>query len=173
MAAFEHSAHIPNILRDFIEEEFKIRGYIYSDLKVLSDNYGSSKYGKIVESLKFDVPDTFTGRNFDAITKNFVVPNETLESVKENLEAQKIIAANMNARPEDEDNLESIFFNRLTEDIEDKVRAILENKPIEMIKELCRQKKIRISPGASKEFLVDKLMRNIVKESTRVIEYTN
>lgn len=166
---FECSARTHHVLRDFIEEEFGIIGYIYSDLKNLSDNYATSGYEKILNTSSIDVPDTFTGRNFEVITSNNIT--DTVGAIKENLEAQKIIAANLAASPGEEESLTSIFFNKFTETLEDKIKERLESKDIDLIKELCRQKKIRITPNATKESLIDKLMYSIKKDTARGIEY--
>lgn len=166
---FECSARTHHVLRDFIEEEFGIIGYIYSDLKNLSDNYGTSGYEKILNTSSIDVPDTFTGRNFEVITSNNMT--DSVEVIKEILEAQKIIAANLAASPGEEESLTSIFFNKFTETLEDKIKERLESKDIDLIKELCRQKKIRIIPNATKESLIDKLMYSIKKDTARGIEY--
>lgn len=169
MAAFEFSAHIPDILRDFIEDEFGVIGYLYSDLKRLSKYHDTDMYKKIVSTSSFEVPDSFTGRNFEVIMANKYT--DDVDEIRKNLEAQKVIASDMVAKPGEENDLGSIFFNKFTETLEDKVKEILDNKDIEMIKELCRKKKIRIAPNSTKEFLVDKLMHNIRKDAAREVEY--
>lgn len=170
MSDFEsNTSRIPEVLRQFIEDEFGVIGYLYSDLKNLSDNYGTKNYEAICRTSSLEIPDTFTGRNFEVITTHIV---DDMEEVRKNLEAQKVIAANMSADPGEENDLSNIFFNKFTETLEEKIRENLEKKDLELIKELCRQKKIRIVPGASKEFLIDKLMFHMKKTSVRDVEYT-
>ena len=130
--------------------------------------YGKPDYNAIKDSLDFDIPDTFDGKNIEVIMEHFT---DDMDEVKKNLEAQKVIAANTGASPGEENDLTSVFFNRFTEDLEDKVREILEKKDIEVIKELCRQKKIRIGHNPSKDFLIDKIMFNIKKDTAREVHY--
>lgn len=159
-SAFEVSARVHDMLSNFFLDEFGIIGYIYRDLKRISENYGTDKYDKVVKSTEYYVPETFTGRNFEVITSHFT---EDVEGAKRVLEAQKVIAANMDASPGSESDITSVFVNKFTEDLESKMRDLLESKDDRMIKELCRQKHIRIAPGASKELLIDRIMHTIKK----------
>lgn len=159
-SAFEVSAKVHDILASFFFDEFGINGYIYRDLKRISENYGTDKYEKIVKSTDYEVPETFTGRNFEVITNNVT---DDIGEAKRVLEAQKVIAANMDATPGTETDITSVFVNKFTEDLETKMRELLESKDERMIKELCRQKHIRIAPGASKELLIDRIMHTIRK----------
>lgn len=169
MTDYELKSHIAEVLREFIEEEFGIYGFMYSDLKRLETYLGDPSYDKIVESLPFDVPDTFTGRNFEVITCQF--NTDEIDKLKENLELQKAVASNINAKAGEEDDLTSIFFNKITETLEEKVREILNKKSLEMIRELCRKKEIRVSPSATKESLIDRIMANMKLNSVREVEY--
>ena len=169
MSDYELKSHIAEVLREFIEEEFGIYGFMYSDLKRLEIYLGEPSYDKIVESMPFDVPDTFTGRNFEVITCQF--NTDEIDKLRENLELQKAVASNINAKAGEEDDLTSIFFNKITETLEEKVREILNKKSLEMIRELCRKKEIRVSPSATKESLIDRIMANMKLGSTREVEY--
>lgn len=171
MARYEHAGRIPSCLREFIENEFGIVGYIYEDLLRLSENYGTPVYDKIVKTLPYKVPEEFTGRNFDVITSNFT-GELSLDEIKQNLEVQKAIAVGMNTDSADDDSdFKSVFFNRFTEDLKDKVKESLMNKSEEIIKEICRNKQIRISPKYSKEFLVDKILLSMHIDNNRRVEY--
>lgn len=168
MSQFESEGGIDDILRDFLMEQFGVYGYNYSDLKTIMDNYGKPNFNAIKKNLGVDIPDTFTGKNIEVIIEHFT---DNLDEVKKNLEAQKIIAANIGSTAGEENDITSVFFNRFTEDLEDKVKEILEKKDIEYIKELCRQKKIRIGHNPSKEFLIDKIMFNMKKDAAREVHY--
>lgn len=169
MAPYECAGKIPYFLNQFIGDEFGIYGYLYEDLLRLSNNYeNKSMYEKVVKSVEFDVPDEFTGRNFDVIIENLA---DNIEEVKEKLELQKVIAANMSANPGEENDITSIFFNRFTEDLCCKLKELLLNRSESDIKDLCRTKKIRISPNATKEFLVDKILHSMKLDVAREVEY--
>ena len=171
MARYEHAGRIPAYLKEFIENEFGVVGYIYEDLIRLSENYGTPVYDKIVNTLPYSVPEEFTGRNFEVIISNFT-GDLSLDEIKENLEVQKAIAVGMNTDSGDEDSdFKSVFFNRFTEDLKDKVKENLMSKSEDIIKEICRNKKIRISPKYSKEFLVDKILLSMHIDNDRRIEY--
>lgn len=167
-SSYEYAVHIQDVLQEFIADEFGITSFIYDDLKRLSENYGKDIYKKLVDSLPFEVPDTFTGRNFEVIFD--MVENDT-DEIKENLKTQKIIATSLVSSPGEENDLTSVFFNVFTENLEDKLREVLEAKEEYAIKELCRQKNIRIPPSATKSFLVDKILHAIKKNAAREIEY--
>lgn len=158
------------VLRDFIIDEFKIVGYHYTELMKLSKYIDdTTKYNSILLSLPFDVPETFTGRNFHTIIDNCILGD--IDEVKEHLEVQKSLAANMSAKPGTENNLESIFFNRFTEDLEDKLRELLLKKDEDYLKNICRNKGIRIVPHSTKNLLVDKIMHSIKIDSSRRVDY--
>ena len=169
MSGYEYAARIPYFLNQFIMDEFEIRGYLYDNLLRLSTNYDNkSMYEKIVKNLDFPVPDEFTGRNFDVILENYT---DNIEEVKEKLELQKVIAANMVADPGEENDITSIFFNRFTEDLQHKLRELLLKRSDTEIKDLCRTRKIRIAPNATKEFLVDKILHDMKLDVVREVEY--
>lgn len=150
-------------------DEFEIRGYLYDNLLRLSTNYDNkSMYEKIVKNLDFPVPDEFTGRNFDVILENYT---DNIEEVKEKLELQKVIAANMVADPGEENDITAIFFNRFTEDLQHKLKELLLKRSDTEIKDLCRTRKIRIAPNATKEFLVDKILHDMKLDVVREVEY--
>ena len=169
VAGYEYVARIPYFLNEFIMDEFGVRGYLYDELLRLSNNYeNKSMYEKIVKSVDFDVPDEFTGRNFDVIMQNYT---DNVDEVKERLELQKVIAANMTADPGEENDIKSIFFNRFTEDLHDKVKELLMKRTDMEIKDLCRTRHIRIAPNATKEFLVNKILHDMKLDVARQVEY--
>lgn len=169
MAGYECSARIPEYLREFIDDQFGVTGFLYSDLKRLSENFDNPTiYEKIIKSIHIEVPEEFNGRNFDCILSQSIV---NIDVVKENLELQKTVAADMCADPGEEDNLKSIFFNRFTEDLESKLKSLLMKRSDDDIKDICRAKQIRIAPGASKQMLVDKILHNMRLNSVREVEY--
>ena len=169
VSGYEYVGKIPYFLNQFIMDQFEIRGYMYDTLLRLSNNYeNKSVYDKILKSIDFPVPDEFTGRNFDVILEHYT---DNLEEVKEKLELQKVIAANMTADPGEENDITSIFFNRFTEDLQHKLRELLLKRTDTEIKDLCRTRKIRIAPNASKEFLVDKILHDMKLDVVREVEY--
>lgn len=169
MASYEFSGRIPHYLRDFILSEFDVQGYVYSELQRLSTNYDNKEmYEKIVKSLPFDVPGEFDGTDFKCIIRNI----GDVDTIREKLELQKGIAATMAADPGEENDIQSIFFNHFTEDLEDKVRELLMKRTEDDIKDMCRSKRIRILPGSTKKILVDKIIRDIRLDSKRkIVEY--
>lgn len=169
MSGYECAAKIPEYLRDFIYDQFGVYGYMFADLKRLTEYYNDkTTYEKIVESLSFDVPDEFTGRNYLTIVSNYT---DDLEKTKETLELQKVVAVNMTSKVGEENDLKSIFFNRFTEDLEDKLKEMLLNRSENDIKDLCRKKHIRIAPGSSKEMLVSKIIHEMKIDTAREVEY--
>lgn len=169
MASYECAGKIPYFLKNFIEDEFGITGYLYDDLMRLTKSYSNKPlYKKVVDSIGFRVPEEFTGRNFDVILEHYC---DNVEDVKEHLELQKVLAANMVADPGEENDLTSIFFNRFTEDLQQKLRELLLKRSESEIKDLCRTKKIRIAPNSTKEFLVDKILHSMKLDIVREVEY--
>lgn len=169
MAGYECAMNIPRFLKEFIEDEFGIRGYVYKDLLRLTDNYSNkAMYQKVVATSEFSVPDEFTGRNFDVILNNYC---DNIDEVKEKLELQKIVAAGMCASPGEENDLTSIFFNRFTEDLKEKLKELLLKREDNDIKDLCRNYKIRIAPNSTKEFLIAKILHAMKIDVAKVIEY--
>lgn len=170
MAAYEAALNIPMFLREFIEDEFGIRGYVYKDLLRLSDNYSNKDlYRKIVNTSDFPVPNEFTGRNFDVIITNYC---DNYDEVKEKLELQKIVATGMCAAPGEENDLTSIFFNKFTESLKQKMTELLLKRSDDDIKDMCRNYKIRIAPSSTKEFLVEKILHAMkVDTASRIVEY--
>lgn len=169
MAAYEAAVNIPMFLKEFIEDEFGIRGYVYKDLLRLTEHYSNkSLYKKIVDTSDFPVPEEFTGRNFDVIITNYC---DNYDEVKEKLELQKIVAAGMCATPGEENDLTSIFFNKFTESLKEKLTELLLKRSDSDIKDLCRNYKIRIAPNSTKEFLVEKILHAMKVDVARVVEY--
>lgn len=168
VSVYEDAANVLSYLRDFIEDEFLLRGYLYDELERLSSNYENKPlYQKIVASLDFDVPESFDGKDFDCIVSQY----GDEEEIKKQLELQKVIAASMAAKPGEENDITAIFFNRFTEDLESKVKEMLLKRDDDSIKDMCRAKEIRIAPKASKEMLVDKLLHAMKLKVARTVEY--
>lgn len=168
MASYEFAGSIPSYLRNFIKDSFHVQGYIYDELKRLSTYYNDkSVYEKIVKSLPFEVPEEFDGTDFKVLIHNI----GDIDEIKENLEAQKQIAATMAADPGEENDIKSIFFNRFTEELEDKVRELLMKRSDDDIKDMCRAKRIRILPGSTKEQLVAKIMKDMRISAKRAVTY--
>lgn len=169
MAGYECATNIPAFLKEFIEDEFDIKGYLYKDLLRLSENYSNKAlYQKIVNTTDFYVPETFTGRNFDVIITNYC---DDIEAVKEKLELQKVVASGMNADPGEENDLKSIFFNRFTESLRDKLKSLLLKRTDNDIRDMCRTYRVRISPNSTKDLLVEKLLHAMKVDVAREVEY--
>ena len=167
MASYEFAGKIPWYLREFIEDEFGLHGYVYPDTERLIKHRDDKKtYEKILATIDFDVPDDFDGIHLEPILQNY----GDVEAIKEKLELQKVVAASLNSRVEDDD-LKSVFFNRFTEDLESKVREILMSRTETNIKDVCRTKRIRISPSATKESLVEKILHEMRLDCARTVEY--
>jgi hypothetical protein len=168
MASFEETAQIPDYLNEFIYSEFGLRGYLFRDLERLVTAFDNkSTYEKVVKSLDFTVPESFDGKNVECITKNI----GDVDAIKERLVLQEQTAAVMGADPGTEHDILSIFFNRFTEDMEDKVRDLLLKRNIDDIKDVCREKGIRILPGSTKEALVNKILHEMRLDARRMVDY--
>lgn len=167
MASFESAARIDEILMRFIYDQFKVQGYLYSDLQRLVTNYGTPAYDKIVAGMDYKIPKEFDGKDVQVIVRN--IGNE--EEIKETLKAQEAVAVTMTAEPGTENDFLTVFFNRLTEDLESKVEERLLTRSIEDIKDVCRTKGIRIVPGSTKESLVKKILHELKLDAKRTVEY--
>ena len=167
MAPYEFAGKIPHYLRDFIESEFSLYGYMYDDISRLIEHYSNKPmYEKIVSSLDFDIPDDFDGVHLDPILSNYGDKDE----IKEKLELQKTVAISLNSSVEDDD-IKSIFFNKFTEDLESKVKDLLMSRSDTNIKDICRTKEIRIPPNSTKESLVQKILHSMRLDCAKVVEY--
>jgi hypothetical protein len=168
MASYEDAAQIPACLRDFIYDQFGLLGYVYGDLSRLVKYYDDKPtYEKIVKTIEFEVPEEFNGKNVRCIVDNI----GDVEAIREKLVLQEQVAATISADPGKENDIVSIFFNRFTEDLEDKVKDLLLQRDLEDIKDICRDKRIRILPGATKDSLVEKILHEMRLNSRRVVEY--
>lgn len=158
----------PETLNNFMEDEFHIFGYDYKELLKISKafNDGKDEYDKMLKYLSYDVPEEFNGRNFEVIYNNSI--DGDIDVVKKELEAKKIVAANLNAKPGRENDINSIFFNKFTEDLEEKLRELLLSKENEVLRNICRNRGVRVSPKSTKEFLVDKILHSMKIDSARV-----
>lgn len=168
MASYEAVAGILDYIRDFILSEFGLHGYMYDELERLITYYNDKpKYEKIVKSLPFGVSDEFDGENIDCIVNNI----GNVDEIRERLVLQEQTAAAMAADPGTENDFLSVFFNRFTEDMEDKVKELLMKRSEDDIKDVCRSKGIRIVPGTSKKVLVDKILHELRLDVRRMIEW--
>lgn len=167
MAPFECAGHADEILKDFILDNFCLRGYTFKELERLSNYYGEEVYDKIVATLDYKIPKEFDGSDFRCILRNY----GEYDKIKERLELQKLIAADMMKTPGEEDDLKSMFFNRFTEDLEHKVRDVLMGRSERAIKDMCRERGIRITSTATKATLVDRIIHEMRLDSHRVVEY--
>ena len=61
--------------------------------------------------------------------------------------------------------------NRFTEDLEYKVKELLMSRNDDSVKDICRTKNIRISPSATKESLVTKILHALKLDCARTVEY--
>lgn len=170
-SAYEDALDIPYYLKEFIKDTFGFICYEFEDLERVKDAYEETDKhlkAKKMKSLPFDIPEEFYGNNFEVIVQNF----GDEDAVREQLELEKIVAANMRAKAGHEDDLQSIFFNSITESLEEKVRENLLKRTDEQIKDMCRSSGIRIgSTYTSKETLVDKIIHSMKLNSARVVEY--
>lgn len=169
MAAYEVMGNTLGLLQLFLEEQFYLRAYTFDSLERLALTFDNKPlYRKVVASLDFPVPEEFDGSDFTCILQNI----GDRKKIKEQLEFQKGIAAELRANAnDDEDALINIYFNRFTESLEDKVREALLKRDIEAIKEICRTRKIRIGINATKESLVDRILQSMRLTSNRIIRY--
>lgn len=167
MASYECAGHAHEMLRDFILDNFWLRGYTFSELERLSNYYGEDAYDKIVATLDYKIPDEFDGSDFRCILRNY----GNREEIVERLETQKLIAADMMKTPGEDDDLKTMFFNRFTEDLEHKVRDVLMERSERAIKDMCRERGIRITSTATKDTLVNRIIHEMKIDSHRVVEY--
>lgn len=167
MASYECAGHAHEMLRDFILNNFWLRGYTFEELERLSNYYGKEVYDKIVASLDYTIPEEFDGSDFRCILRNY----GDHDAIAERLETQKLVAADMMRTPGEEDDLKSMFFNRFTEDLEHKVRDVLMERSERAIKDMCRERGIRITSTATKAILVDRIIHEMRINSHRVVEY--
>ena len=167
MASFESAGKIDQILQRFIYDQFKLQGYLYSDLERLVTNYGTPAYDKIIEKIDYPIPPEFDGKDVQVIVRNI----GDVDVIKDTLETQKHVAAVMTAEPGTENDFLTMFFNRFTEDLESKVEEKLLSRSLDDIKDVCRSKGIRIAPGASKESLVKKILHELRLDAKRTVEY--
>lgn len=167
MASYECAGHAHEMLRDFILENFWLRGYTFDELERLSNYYGEDVYDKILATLDYKVPKEFDGTDFRCILRNY----GNYDEIVERLEIQKAIAADMMKTPGEEDDLKSMFFNRFTEDLEHKVRDVLMERSERTIKDMCRERGIRITTTATKATLVDRIIHEMRIDSHRVVDY--
>jgi len=167
-AAYEYAGQIPNYLQMFILDQFDFQSYLFTDLEKLSTTFDDkAAYKKVVKSLDIDIPEEFDGKDFNIILRN--VGN--IDKIHERLELQKGIVATMMAEPGTENDFTTMFWNRFTESLEDKVRDLLMKRSENDIKDLCRAKTVRITPGSTKEQLVDKILHELKLTAQRIVEY--
>lgn len=167
-AAYEYAGQIPNYLQMFILDQFDLQSYLFTDLEKLSTTFDNKdEYRKVVRSLDIDIPKEFDGKDFDIILRNY----GDINKIRERLELQKGIVATMLADPGTENDITTMFWNKFTENLEDKVRDLLMKRSENDIKDLCRAKTIRISPGSTKEQLVDKILHELKLTAQRIVEY--
>ena len=165
----EYVTGVGQILSDFFEEEFKINAFLLDDIDRLCENFGTSNYDIIKEQFGYNIPESFDGTNPSVIWEQIT---DDIDDAKKTLEAQKIIVQDLNTKAGMNDSIESIFFNKFTETLEEKLEYILNQKDIKVIKELCKQKGISVNRNNTKEFLVKKIIREIKKNSSeKIIDY--
>lgn len=168
-SVYEAAGDIHGALRDFIFGEFGLQGYKYEELERLITYYGKDEYQGVVNTIGFEVPTEFDGDNVVPIIKSI----GDVEKIRERLEIQKGIAASLNADPGEENDITAIFFNRFTEDLQSKVKDLLMRRSDDAIKDMCREKGVRITKTATKENLVDKILHEMRLDTRRVKEYSN
>ncbi len=168
-AAYECSGRIPEYLQIFIEDQFGFKSFVYSDVRKLVTLYEDDRkmFDKFVRTLEIEVPDEFDGHNFECVIRNYGDINE----IQDKLRAQEEVAAMINKSPGENEDIKSVFYNRFTESLEDKVIELLLNRSDDDIKDMCRARNIRIVPGSSKEMLVDKILHDMRLSSQRRVEY--
>lgn len=169
VSVYEHAGDVHGALRDFILGEFGLQGYKYEELERLIGYYGKEEYPAIVKTIGFEIPDEFDGEDVTAIVKNI----GNVDKIRERLEMQKEVAATMNAEPGEETDITTIFFNRFTEDLQSKVKELLMRRTDDDIKDMCRERGIRITKSSSKELLIDKILHEMKLDRKRVKDYDN
>lgn len=169
MAAYETAGNVLEHLQMFIQDEFFLRGYTFKELERLSSSFHNKElYQKVLKSINFEVPEDFDGEDFEVILKNY----GDRQKIIDQLEVQKNIVTQMLAGiGEDPEALENIYYNRITEQMEDALRETLLRRSLEDLKEMCRMKKIRIGLNATPEQLVEKILSSMKLTSKRIVEY--
>lgn len=167
VSQYEQAARMFDYLGAFIKDMFLLESYQFTDLDNLVETYGTPLYEKTRVSVPFDVPDKFDGIHLDCIVKNI----GDVSAIKEKLELEKTIAASMQARPGEEESFKDLFFNRFTETLEDKVREQLQKRTMDDIKDICRDRGLRISPSATKEMLIDNIIHSIKLYTAKCVDY--
>lgn len=167
VSVYEIGGDVHGALRDFILCEFGLQGYKYDELERLITYYGKEEYEGVVKSLGFDIPDEFDGEDIAPIVRNI----GDVDKIRERLEMQKNIAATIKSDPGEENDITSVFFNRFTEDLQSKVKELLLKRTDDDIKDMCREKGIRITKTATRESLVDKILHEMKLDVKRVKDY--
>lgn len=167
VSQYEQAARMFDYLGAFIKDMFLLESYQFTDLDALVETYGTPLYEKTRVSVPFDVPDKFDGIHLDCIVKNI----GDVSAIKEKLELEKTIAASMQARPGEEESFKDLFFNRFTETLEDKVREQLQKRTMDDVKNICRDRGLRISPSATKEMLIDNIIHSIKLYTAKCVDY--
>lgn len=169
MAAYEAAGCILEYLQVFIKDEFLVQSYLFSDLEKLVNAYGTPIYDRLVKSLDFEVPKEFDGTNIDVIVKNI----GDVDKIKEKLELEKGVAVSLSASADAEETFGEMFFNRFTEVMEEQVKEMLHKRDFDEIKEVCRNKGIRIAPHSTKDTLINDIIHNMRMDSAKSIKRFN
>lgn len=159
----------PHIIREFIEDEFRLTGYLYTDIQKLNDYYSTtgntSKW--MVHPPKFyyfDIPMEYNG---DFTT---ILNSGDVEEIKAILDMQKPVAVNMvsNELNGDDDLLSEMFYNKYTETMESRLREVLSTKDQHDLARLAKMYGERANSRNTKEEVIDKIINGIRRKSKKV-----